>query len=153
MKKFFYMLLLLPAALFVSSCDDDDNIPDVNITAQVSGAVVADNEVYVTSGETFQIDAINLVNKTGKDAALGVVTYSLDGLPLAVSVAAPYGIEVNTTDLPLDRHVITATMPVYVVDYPICFGAMSFNVIVVEDDSQLPAGPDTYSFPIVVRPK
>ena len=32
-------------------------------------------------------------------------------------------------------------MPVYVVDYPICFGVFSININVVEDASDLPGEP------------
>lgn len=141
MKKFLYLLFLLPLGLLNVSCDDDDKVPDVDLQANVSGGVVVNNTVYVVKGEPLTVDAINLVNHTGKDGALGVVTYSLDYMVIGQSLVAPYGFELNTSNLAVGPHFLTAEMPVYVVDYPICFGVFSININVVEDASELPGEP------------
>lgn len=147
MKKYLYLLLLLlPLGMVSVSCSDDDKLPDVSVQAKISDGVVSDDVIYVVQGESLTIDGITLVNNTGKDAAIGVVNYYLDGMYLGQSMVAPYGFELETDNLPIGKHLLTAEMPVYVVDYPICFGAFSFYVQIVEDASQLPGEAVTTTF-------
>lgn len=154
MKKFLYLLLLLPLGLLPTSCDDDDDkVPDVGIQATVSGGVVDNNTIYVVQGEPLVIEQMQIVNHTGKDAAIGVVNYYIDGVGAGQSLVAPYRFEFFTDNLPIGNHVLTAEMPVYVVDYPICFGAFSFPLQVVEDASALPGEPSTTTFNGVIREK
>lgn len=141
LKKVFYLLLLLPLGFIAGSCDDDNDLPDVGLQATISQGVVSDNTIYVVQGETLQIDAVTLVNNTGKDGAIGVVNYYIDGLNIGQSVLAPYAFSIETANLPVGTHTLTAEMPVYVVDYPICFGAFSFTLQVVENPSDLPGEP------------
>lgn len=154
MKKFLYLLLLLPLGLLPTSCDDDDDkVPDVGVQATVSGGVVDNNTIYVVQGEPLVIEQMQIVNHTGKDAAIGVVNYYIDGVGAGQSLVAPYRFEFFTDNLPVGNHILTAEMPVYVVDYPICFGAFSFPLQVVEDASALPGEPSTATFNGVIREK
>lgn len=153
MKKFLYLLLLLPLGFLNVSCDDDDKVPDVDLQATVSGGVVVDNTVYVVKGEPLVIDGITLVNRSGKDGALGVVTYSLDYMIIGQSLVAPYTFELNTANMAVGPHFLTAEMPVYVVDYPICFGVFSFNINVVEDAADLPGEPAPTTLSGLVKEK
>lgn len=151
MKKFLYLLLFLPLGLIAASCGDDDKVPDVGLQATISGGVVQDNVIYVAQGEPLVIEQLSIVNHTGKDAAIGVVNYYIDGVPAGQSLLAPYGFELYTDNLPVGNHLLTADMPIYVVDYPICFGAFSFSVKVVEADTDLPGDPAPATLPGVVR--
>lgn len=152
MKKFLYLLLLLPLGLISASCsDDDDKVPDVGLQATVSGGTVEDNVIYVAQGTPLVIEQMTIVNHTGKDAAIGVVNYFIDGVAAGQSLLAPYRFELYTDNLPVGDHVLTAEMPVYVVDYPICFGAFSFNVKVVEAPEDLPDDPAPATLPGVIR--
>lgn len=154
MKKLIYLLLLLPISLLAASCDDDDNkVPDVSIQATVSGGVVEGNTVYVVKGEPLMIEQMSLVNNTGKDGAIGVVNYYIDGVHAGQSLVAPYAFELYTTGLAVGKHILTADMPVYVVDYPICWGMFSTTVQVVEDESSLPAAPATAKIDGAIRTK
>jgi len=151
MKKILYLLFLLPLGLLAASCDDDDKVPDVDIQATISGGVVEDNVIYVAKGEPLVIERMTIVSNEGKDAAIGVVNYRIDGLEAGQSHLAPYRFEVFTDNLPVGNHILTADMPVYVVDYPICFGVFSFDFKVVEDASSLPGDPATVTLPGVIR--
>lgn len=153
MKKFLYLLFLLPLGLVSTSCDDDDKVPDVGLQATVSGGVVDNNTIYVVQGEDLVIEKMDIINHTGKDAAIGVVNYYIDGVSAGQSLISPYRFEFYTDNIPVGDHVLTAEMPVYVVDYPICFGAFSFRLKVVEDESALPGEPATVTIPGVIREK
>lgn len=153
MKKIFYLLLFLPLAFTLASCGNDDEVPDVNLQAKVSDAVVSDNVIYIVKGETLKIDGITLVNNTGKEAALGVVTYYLDGLVLGQCAIQPYGFEMSTENLRTGMHQISAEMPIYVVDYPVCWGAFSFNINVVESADDLPSQPTATTITGIVHQK
>lgn len=153
MKKLLYLLFLLPLGLLPVSCDDNDKVPDVGIQATVSGGVVEGNTVYIVKGEPLMIEQMTLVNHTGKDGAIGVVNYYIDGLHAGQSLVAPYAFELYTTGLAVGNHTLTADMPVYVVDYPICWGVFSFNVQVVEDEAALPGPPATFKVDGMIRQK
>lgn len=145
MKKFIYTLLLLPLALLAFSCGDDDKTPDVQIQAKVSNAVVVDNTVYVVKGEPLTVDGISIVNHSGKEAAIGVVNYFLDNVSIGQAIVSPYGFELETDALAPGQHLLTAEMPIYVVDFPILWGIFQFKVMVVDDASELPGEPSTVS--------
>lgn len=153
MKKFIYLLLLLPLGLLAASCDDDDKTPDVGLQASVSGAVVADNAIYVVQGEPLTIDAITLVNHSGKEGAIGVVAYYFDNVAIGQAIVAPYSLTLETDNMAVGVHTLTAEMPVYVVDYPICYGVFSFNVVVVADAADLPGEPAPATLPGIIKEK
>lgn len=153
MKRFIYFLLLLPLAMVIASCDDDNKIPDVGVQAEVSNAVVTDEAIYVVRGDTLKIDAINIVNRTGKDAALGVVSYYLDYIPVGQAIVAPYAFELQTENKVVGEYLLTAEAPIYVVDYPICIGAFSFKLKIVESADDLPGTPEPATVGGVVKGK
>lgn len=155
MKKYlYYLLLLLPLGLAATAChDDDDDVPDVSLQATVEGAVVDNNTIYVVKGDNLVISAITLDNRTGKDGAIGAVTYYLNNVNIGQSLVSPYGLELPTEGMAAGGYILTAEMPVYVVDYPICFGAFSFSIVVVEDASELPGTAAPATFGGTVRTK
>ncbi|MBD5226251.1 MAG: hypothetical protein HDS68_09890 [Bacteroidales bacterium] len=144
MKKFFYYLLLaLPLGFMTTSCDDDeDKVPNVNIQATISGGVFEDDEIYVVQGEDLVIDGLTLVNNTNKEGTLGAVTYYWDHYLIGTNVTQPFTLTVDTSDQPIGRHLLQAQMPIYVVDYPVCWGYIQYYVNIVADSSELPGNGD-----------
>lgn len=140
-KLFYYLLMLLPLGMIATACDsDDDNIPNVGVQATISGGVFDDEEIYVVKGDVLKIDALTLVNKTGKEGTLGAVTYYWDHYLVGTNIAQPYGLSIETADQPVGRHLLQAQMPIYVVDHPICYGYIQYYVNIVETASDLPGG-------------
>ena len=140
MKKiFYYLLLMLPLGMLATSCDDDDNkIPNVSIQATISGGVFDDDEIYIVKGETLVVDGLKLVNNTNKEGTLGAVTYYWDHYLIGTNITQPFSLSINTSEQPLGRHLLQAQMPIYVVDYPICWGYIQYYVNIVETADELP---------------
>ena len=140
MKKFLYLLLLLPLAFAATSCDDDDDkVPEVDITATVTNGYVDGNTIYVVQGETLGME-ISMVNHTNKDGQIGAVSMQIDYYPYARAIVAPYKFDINTATMPVGRHLLQAEMPVFVVDYPICYGYFDCIICVVASKDDIPAG-------------
>lgn len=138
-KYFFYLMLLLPLGFMAVSCDDDDNdLPDIGIQATISGGVFEGDEIYVTQGDVLTVDALTLINHTDNEGALGAVTYYWDHLLIGTNITQPFELTIDTTDQPVGRHLLQAQMPIYVVDYPICWGYIQYYVNVVEAQEDLP---------------
>lgn len=146
MKKFFStMLLLLPLTLMMCACsdDDDDDVPNVGISCTISGGVFSDDAIYVAQGTALKVDGLTLVNHTDQDGAIGAVNYYWDHYLIGTNPTPPYELVLETADLAVGRHLLQAQMPIYVVDYPICWGYVQYDVVVVADASQLPGGGET----------
>ena len=140
MKKYFYYLLfLLPLTFVAVACDDDDNdIPNVGIQATISGGVFEGDEIYVAQGDELVIDALTLTNNTDKEGALGAVSYYWDHYLIGTNLTQPLELKLETADQPVGRHLLQAQMPIYVVDYPICWGYIQYYVNIVEAQDDLP---------------
>ena len=140
MKKYFYYLLfLLPLTFVAVACDDDDNdIPNVGIQATISGGVFEGDEIYVAQGDELVIDALTLINNTDKEGALGAVSYYWDHYLIGTNLTQPFELKLETADQPVGRHLLQAQMPIYVVDYPICWGYIQYYVNIVEAQDDLP---------------
>ena len=139
------LLMLIPVALValtLTSCDDDDNdVPNVGIQATITGGILSDGEIYIVQGETLTLDALTLVNQTKKDGAMGAVSYYWDHYLVGTNVVAPYGLTINTSEQPVGRHLLQAQMPIYVVDYPVCWGYIQYYVNIVATADELPSDP------------
>lgn len=142
-KYFYYLLLLLPLTLVAVACDDDDDdIPNVGIQATISGGTFEGDEIYVTQGDELVINALTLVNNTDKEGALGAVSYYWDHYLIGTNLTQPFELKLDTSDQPVGRHLLQAQMPIYVVDYPICWGYIQYYVNVVAPGEELPDGGD-----------
>lgn len=131
--------MLLPVALVAVACDDDDNdMPNVGVQATISGGVFEGDEIYVAQGDELTIDALTLVNRTDKDGAMGAVTYYWDHYLIGTNFTQPFELKIDTSDQPVGRHLLQAQMPIYVVDYPICWGYIQYYVNIVEVAEDLP---------------
>ena len=145
---FYNLLLLLPLCFMAAACDDDNaNLPNVSISATISGGVLDNEEIYVVQGTDLVIDGLTLVNNSGKEGTLGAVTYYWDHYLVGTNIVQPYGLTINTADQKLGRHLLQAQMPIYVVDHPICYGFIQYYVNIVATEAELPGGgtdtPDT----------
>ena len=155
-KYFYYLLLLLPLAMVAVSCDDDDDeMPNVGIQCAISGGVFYENATYVEQGTSLKIDALKLINHTDKDGALGAVSYYWDHYMIGTSVAQPYELVIDTADLPVGDHLLQARMPIYVVDYPMCWGYIEYKVVILAQGSELPGDgtPSTHTVTGIVKAK
>ena len=138
-KYFYYLLFLLPLTFVAVACDDDDNdITNVGIQATISGGVFEGDEIYVAQGDELVIDALTLTNNTDKEGALGAVSYYWDHYLIGTNLTQPFELKLETADQPVGRHLLQAQMPIYVVDYPICWGYIQYYVNIVEAQDDLP---------------
>ncbi len=153
MKKILYYLLMLPLLALVTSCDDDDNkVPDVGIQATFSGATIDDGIIYVVQGEDLAVDQLNLVNNSGKDGGMGVVTYYINGAMIGQAYTRPYEFEIPTNLTPGD-YLLEISTPIYVVDYPICYGYFSYKLRVVASADDLPSQPAVQTVSGLIKDK
>ncbi len=130
----------LPLAL--ASCQDDNDLPDVDFTLAVDGAVNADGMLYVVRGETLAIKSITVTNKeSGKAAMISSASYYWDGYYLGVSVQPPYGFEIETTDGTVPgRHTLEIVSPLFAVDKTLATAVLVYDVKVVPTAEDIPAG-------------
>ena len=75
MKRFLYLLLALPLLGFIAtSCSDDDDLPDVTLSMDYSGATLTDGVFTVEQGDTLKINALKVIPAEGtKPATLGQI--------------------------------------------------------------------------------
>lgn len=135
MKKLFYLLLALPLALI--SCDDN-KLPDVDAYASFDGGTQVDDVYYVVKGNVLQVTGVTLVNHGDKEATLGGVRYFWDYMPMATTVIAPYAINIETENMPVGNHLLSAEMPIYAVGYSICTGYIAKKIVIVEEEEDIP---------------
>lgn len=149
MKKIFSILLLaLPLAFMTTSCSDDDDLPNVDITVNMSNCKQLDDVVYVVRGQILNIDGISVKNLDGnKPALITRASYFWDYTLLGTSVVAPYGFEIATIapdeegvgGTPLGKHLLEIEMPVLAEDKAVATGIVAFVVQVVESEDDIPA--------------
>lgn len=149
MKKIFSILLLaLPLAFMTTSCSDDDDLPNVDITVNMSNCKQLDDVVYVVRGQILNIDGITVKNlDSNKPALITRASYFWDYTLLGTSVVAPYGFEIATIapdeegvgGTPLGKHLLEIEMPVLAEDKAVATGVVAFVVQVVESEDDIPA--------------
>lgn len=151
MKKFYYLLLLVLPLAFVA-CDDDDDLPNVDFSINVSGAVNVNNALYVVRGEAFKIESIQVINNDkDKSAIITSADYFWDYYHIGVNFQAPYGFEIQTTEeTRLGEHLLEIECPVYAVDKSPANALVVYTVYVVESVDDIPSGTQTTHF--IVNP-
>ena len=140
MKKFLtYALAIIALPFAVSSCSDDNDLPNVDYSIAISGAVVNDSTgtIYVAQGDTLNIESITVKNlESDKNAAVTDAEYYWDYNFIGNSPLPPYGYKIYVSDqTPLGDHELTIRMGVVAVDKSPAVGIVSYNVVVVENDS------------------
>lgn len=137
MKKFLFILLALPVMLV--SCNGDDDFPKIDFSVDMSGGKVLNNVIYVVSGDTLQVDSVNVKSRENKDVMIGGVTYFWDYAPVFTSNVVPFASIFPTGNMPLGNHLLQLDCAVYAVDYAPISALMKFKVKVVESAEDIPA--------------
>ncbi len=135
-------VIALPAIGLVSCSDNEKNLPDVDFNVEIENATKVDGAVYVVQDETLDITGITVTNREeGKEAAITQADYYWDGRYFATSVVPPYGIEIETTEeTPLGNHILDIQAPVLAVGKELATAVISFKVVVVESQDEVPDG-------------
>lgn len=147
MKKWYVRLLAAVIPMLGASmvaCNDDDDLPNVDFSVSVDKGTVADDTIYVVQGDTIKIGAINVINnEEGKGAGLTNVNYYWDGFFYAPAPFAPFGMNFPTTEsTPVGKHSIDVSCTVLAVDKTIASAALTYPVVVVADEADLPSAPE-----------
>lgn len=149
-RIFALVFAIVPFAAVLHSCgDDDDDIPNVGVQCTISGGVFDGDVIYIAQGTPLKIDGLTLINHTDSDGAIGAVNYYWDHYLVGTNPTPPYELILETTDLPVGTHLLQAQMPIYVENYPICWGYIQYVVEVVADASTLPGGDDSETSRVV----
>ena len=149
MKKFFSLLLAVPMLAMLASCDDDNSndLPDVSVSIEYSGASMEDGVLTIPQGQTLTIDALKVIPAEGtQEAALGNVVYYLDGFPIYATGIAPHGCEISTENLSEGAHILSVHAQILQVGRPMGYGLFRYTMQVVapsEDNGTTPGGSDT----------
>lgn len=156
MKRLLYLFIFALPLLGFTSCSDDDDNPDVNFIIDISGATYVDGTIYVVQGETFNIDAVKVINnEPGKAALLTYVEYFWDyqRLGTTANAADNFAFEIFVSeDTPLGGHLLELYAPVYAVDKSPANALLAYDVEVVASADDLPEGGVT-SFTAIPRLK
>ena len=139
MKKVLFILMALP--LFLVACDDDDDFPNVNIGIETSGCKIVDNVLYVVQGDTLSIDSITVQPVNSKDkVAIAAVNYYWDRMYLGLTKIPPFQISFATDKAMVGRHLLQMRCSLLAVDYSPAIALLSYRVVIVNDESEIPKG-------------
>ena len=145
MKKFIYLLLLLVAVPALVSCSDDDgnDLPNVDFDLSFENAVEIEGELYIVKGENLVISGIDVINKeSGKGAMITNASYYWDGYYMGSNVQPPFAFEyVIGENVPVGKHQIEISCPVYAVDKAPARAIVYFYVNVVSSAEEVPSQP------------
>lgn len=151
MKKLYYFFLLALPMLFMASCDDDNNLPDVDVSVKIDGAVNIEGILYAVQGDTLSIESITVVNREeGKSAIITSASYSWDYRYAGVSVTPPYGAKFATENMAVGPHLLQIECPLFAVDKSAAVLFFAYKVIIVENADEIPDGQGVKEF--VVSP-
>lgn len=140
MKKIFSLLLAVPMLAMLASCDDDNanDLPDVSVSIEYSGASMEDGVLTIEQGQTLTIDALKVTPAEGtKEAVLGNVVYYLDGFPIFATGIAPHGCSISTENLSEGEHTLSVHAQIFQLDRPMGYGLFRYtmNVVAPSGDS------------------
>lgn len=143
MKRLLCLLLALPLLSVMTSCDDDDNIPQVDLTVDYSGATLEDGALYVVQGETLEITGLHAIPAEGtKAATISSASYYWDGIPVWRINFSPFPVSINTADMRTGRHTLGIYANVLQVGKSIGFAVTEIPVVIVENEQQQPGEGD-----------
>lgn len=148
MKKLLYLLAALPL-LFFASCHDDDDLPEVNVGIDYSGATSVDGVLYAVQGDTISIDSVYVspVNPNSR-AMISGVTYYLDQRLLGFAPISPFSVGILTDNMPTGKHALRLDMTVLETGREVGAYYVLMPIKIVSDSTQIPSGnpgtPGTY---------
>ena len=136
--------MMLVPVLAMTSCHDDNDLPDVDFDITFENAVEVDNQMYIAKGDTLKVTGITVINNESDDAALITsASYYWDGYYIGSNNQPPFGFEFCIGEnVPVGKHEIDITCPIYAVDKSPAIGTVFFYVNVVESQDDIPAGGD-----------
>lgn len=141
LKKFLLALAVALPAVAFTSCSDDDDLPDVTFDVTVSGGTVYDGKIYVVAGNDLTIDGIKVINNEKKPAIISYANYYWDYRFLGRNLIEPYGYELYiSNETAPGEHLLEIYAPLYAEDKAPAFAVLAYQVVVVEEESQLPEG-------------
>lgn len=140
MKRIFSYLFMVLPMLMITSCDDDHDLPPVNVTIDVSGVTVVDNDLYVVQEDGFEVDAVNLENHSNKNAVIGATSYFWDGWHVGTTAQAPFAFEFNMDETQIGAHLFQVECSIYAVDYAPAVAQLGYKIHVVESADDIPGG-------------
>ena len=151
MKKLFYLFLLLPFSLMVS-CSDDKDFSPVDMTITLSGVTQANDNFYTVSGDDVTIENLTVKAIDNKNTILQNVIFYFNGIPLVGNPVNPFRGTFSTEGIPAGTYSIDVTGNLLQEDASIKIFAVSYNITIVDDEENLPAGvPDFGSYSQTVR--
>ncbi len=138
MKRLIYTLLALPL-LMLASCSNDDDLPQVDFDVSFSGATNVDGTFYIVKGDQLTVDEITVTPEAGtKQATIGAVSYIWDYIPYGTVIESPFTMSLQTSNLPVGRHVLQMEASILQVDKAIGMAYFSYPVVIVESAEDIP---------------
>ena len=137
MKRFYFLFLTLIAALplIFTSCSNDDDLPEVDLTVAFRGATERDGTLYVARGDTLVIESLSVTPANGsKKATLGATAYYWNYQFLGTTMAEPFGMIINTEQLPEGEYLLQINTTVFQVDKSVGIDYITFPVVISERD-------------------
>ncbi len=142
MKKIFSLLFLaaLPL-LMLTSCSSEDDLPEVDLTVNYSGATDVDKVLYVVQGDELAIDAINVTPLEGTaKATLGAVSYYWNFQFVGTVIVEPFGMAFDTASMPEGSYALQINSTVYQEGKSVGMAYMTYNVKIVASADDVPGG-------------
>ena len=128
------LLISLIATICVAGgcSNDDDDLPQVSVKVVMSGCEQNsdDNRLYITQGKALTVDSVLVSPTNGKNTALGLTTFLLNGIPQFQTAVAPYRSVISTTELPEGEYLFQIKSAVYQVDKSAAFMLISYRMYV-----------------------
>jgi hypothetical protein len=136
MNKSVIFSSILLVALIIGLCatgscsNDDDDLPQVDVKVVMSGCEqnADDNRLYITQGKSLTVDSVIITPTNGKETAMGLTTFLLNGIPQFQTAVAPYRSVISTSDLPEGDYLFQIKSAVYQVDKSAAFMMITYHM-------------------------
>ncbi|MCH5227294.1 MAG: hypothetical protein J1F16_05695 [Muribaculaceae bacterium] len=151
MKKFYYLFLALPFALLMS-CNDDKNFSPVDMTLTLSGVTMVDNTFYTVADDIVTVNNLSVKAVDGKNTALNNIVFLLGNVPLPPTPGSTIISGFSTEDFPAGVYSLGITGTLLQVDSPVKTFAVSYPLVIVESQDDLPDGaPELGTYSVTIR--
>lgn len=144
MRKYLYTLMLFfPMMWALTSCSNDDDLPQVDISIDYSGATEVDGVFYVVAGNTFAIDALKVTPLDGYGkATLSTTAYYWNYQFVGSTIVEPFGMKFETEGMEPGNAVLQINTTVAQVDRSIGIAYFTLPVKIVESEGDIPGDDD-----------
>ncbi len=141
MKKIISMLLALPL-LLLAACHDDKggDLPNVDVTVDISGGTVINDQIYVVADTVLSVDSIGVKNlEAGKAAMISGANYYWDYQFIGQNLQSPFGLNINIPQgTKPGSHLLRITAPLLAVDKAPAYLDMHYIVTIVKTADEIP---------------